>query len=104
MDLGTEDARELLAFYLDAGADALLGEEPVDRMAEEAPPPPVALPSPNRRDAAAESLAREPFARKTLTPPEKTPRARPAAPASPEAAAMAAREAARSAATLEDLR
>ena len=31
-----KDARELLAFYLDAGADALLGEEPVDRMADEA--------------------------------------------------------------------
>jgi DNA polymerase len=99
MDIGTKDARELVAFYLDAGADALLGEEPVDRMAEESPPPPVALPSPNRRDAAAESLAR-----KTLTPTAKPAPAQPAAPASPEAAAMAAREAARSAATLEDLR
>jgi DNA polymerase len=99
MDLGTKDARELIAFYLDAGADAVLGEEPVDRMAEESPPPPVALPSPSRRDAAAESLAR-----KTLTRPAKTAPAQPAAPASPEAAAMAAREAAKSAATLEDLR
>ena len=34
----TSGAREVLAFYLDAGADALIGEEPVDRMAEEAPP------------------------------------------------------------------
>jgi DNA polymerase len=102
MDLGTKDARELIAFYLDAGADAVLGEEPVDRMAEESPPPPVALPSPSRRDAAAESLAREPFARKTLAP--KAAPAQPAPPASPEAAAMAAREAAKSAATLEDLR
>ena len=28
-------ARELLAFYLDAGVDALVGEAPVDRMADE---------------------------------------------------------------------
>ena len=27
--------RELIAFYLDAGVDALLGEEPVDRFADE---------------------------------------------------------------------
>jgi hypothetical protein len=35
----TKAARELLAFYLEAGADALLGEEPVDRFTggEEAP-------------------------------------------------------------------
>ncbi len=100
MDLGTKDARELLAFYLDAGADALLGEEPVDRMAEEIPPPPVALASPNRRDAAV-----EPFAGKTAPAQPASP-ASPAAAAilSPEAATMAAREAAKSAATLEDLR
>jgi DNA polymerase len=106
MDLGTKDARELIAFYLDAGADALLGEEPVDRMAEESPPPPVALPSPNRRDTAAEPLAREPFARKALMPAAKAAPASPQAATilSPEAATMAAREAARSAATLDDLR
>jgi hypothetical protein len=28
----TRAARELLAFYAEAGADALLGEEPVDRL------------------------------------------------------------------------
>ena len=28
-------ARELIAFYLDAGADALVGEEPVNRMADD---------------------------------------------------------------------
>jgi uracil-DNA glycosylase len=112
MDLRTKDARELIAFYLDAGADALLGEEPVDRMAEESPPPPVALASPNRRDAAAEPLAREPLARKATMPPATPASAQPAPSASPEAAAilspeaatMAAREAARSAATLDDLR
>src|SRR5271170_4864654 len=40
MNLGRKQARELIAFYRDAGADALLGEAPVDRMADEAPPPP----------------------------------------------------------------
>ena len=35
----SKEARELLAFYLDAGADALIGETPVDRMAEEIAPP-----------------------------------------------------------------
>ena len=38
-----KDTRDLLAFYVDAGADALLGEEPVDRMADEVPAsPPLA--------------------------------------------------------------
>ncbi len=50
-----KEARELIAFYLDAGADALLGEEPVDRMADEIrrrrsrlPP---RSPAPAKRDA-----------------------------------------------------
>ena len=38
MNIRRQDARELIAFYLDAGADALIGEEPVDRMAEMPPP------------------------------------------------------------------
>ena len=41
MNTGRQDSRELLAFYLDAGADALLGEEPVDRMADEIAPAPA---------------------------------------------------------------
>ena len=97
MNSGTREARELLAFYVDAGADALLGEAAVDRMADEAPPAPIATPSPLRRDAIA-----EPFARKLAAPAR--PVAQPTAPAAPEAAAMAAREAAKSARTLDDLR
>jgi uracil-DNA glycosylase family 4 len=89
----TKDARELIAFYLDSGADALIGEEPVDRMAEE-PPPPVAAPGPATRKIA-EAPAK-------WTEPRVPYQA--AAPASPEAAVMAAREAARSAGTLEELR
>jgi uracil-DNA glycosylase len=98
MTTGHKDARELLAFYLDAGADALLGEEPVDRMADEAPPPPPVNVSSNGG------------ARHVPTP-DRVPRSSPppagegkAAPVSPDAAAMAAREAAKTAASLDDLR
>jgi DNA polymerase len=79
--------RELLDFYLEAGVDALVGEEPVDRFAPE--PAPVA--------------ARAPLAR----PPDteiKGQMAQPAAPQAPDEAAMAARAAAKSAKTLDELR
>ena len=33
MNPAGRDARELIAFYRDAGVDALLGEEPIDRFA-----------------------------------------------------------------------
>jgi uracil-DNA glycosylase len=93
----TKDARELIAFYLDSGADALIGEEPVDRMAEERPRPAATpappAPPPNRKMA-------EPTGKKT----EPRVLYQTAVPASPEAAAMAAREAARSAGTLDELR
>jgi uracil-DNA glycosylase len=95
MDSGRTEARDLLAFYLDAGADALIGEEPVDRMAEERPPP-AATPVP----AAPPRKTAEPSGKKA----EPRVLYQTAAPASPEAAAMAAREAARSAKTLDDLR
>jgi hypothetical protein len=32
-----KDARELISFYLDAGVNALIGEQAVDRFADEAP-------------------------------------------------------------------
>jgi uracil-DNA glycosylase family 4 len=85
------EARGLLAFYIEAGADALIGEEPVDRMADEAPPPPLVAvrPAPPPVQTRNEP-SREPFQTK--------------APASPDAAVMAAREAAKTAATLDDLR
>jgi DNA polymerase len=79
----------LLDFYRDAGVDALLGEQPVDRFAAADAPParaprPVALPP----DLETKGRAAPPLA----------------APPSADAAAMAAREAAKSAATLEELR
>jgi uracil-DNA glycosylase family 4 len=90
MNTGHKEARELIAFYLDAGADAVLGEEPVDRMADEVPAPPVAA-----RQPPSQVLYQKPVA--------KTP-APAAAPASPEVAVMAARQAAKNAATLDELR
>jgi DNA polymerase len=97
---GSKVARELIAFYLDAGVDALLGEEPVNRMADQIAwerPQPAAAP---REEKAARTL------RTALPPTAKSDAARPApaaAPVSPEAAVMAAREAARNATTLEEL-
>jgi uracil-DNA glycosylase family 4 len=83
-------ARELLAFYAEAGVDASLGEQPLDRLSaaqiEKAP----AAPAPRTVEAP------------HVAPP---PRAAPdGAPAAPEVAVMAAREAARSAASLHELR
>src|SRR5262245_1478240 len=92
-------ADELLAFYVDSGVDAALGEAPVDRFADrgrnaatssdgsvsgiEAPRPTPRLPP-----------------KGMPVPPERTA----AAPAVPEVAVMAARDAAKRAATLEELR
>ena len=94
---GPKAARELIAFYLDAGVDALLGEEPVNRMADDL--------APQRLGAAASPVAEDTTAKRV-----RSEHARPqrpvsvAAPASPDAAVMAAREAARNATTLEELR
>ena len=82
------NARDLLEFYLAAGVDALVGEEPVDRFAIVEAPPVAPRQS-------SEQPARAPVAA-----------ARPAAPAvvAPDEAAMAARAAAKGAASLDDLR
>ena len=93
-------ARDLLAFYLEAGVDALLSETPVDRFADhEAPraatPPAEATPAPRPRVAtSAPSLRDEPPARAAPL----------AAPQSPEAAVTDARAQARTAASLDELR
>jgi uracil-DNA glycosylase len=97
MHSAARSALELIAFYRDAGVDALIGEEPVDRFADqvsqtaraplERPPPP----SPARK-ATGISINNWAEANIGATPP------------SPETAVMAAREAAKSAASLEALR
>jgi len=89
-------ARELIAFYLDAGVDALLGEEPVNRMADDVAAAP--------EDKTARRISREsplPIAGSQAAPQRP---ASAAAPVSPDAAVMAAREAAKNATTLDELR
>ncbi len=109
----SKEARELLAFYLDAGADALIGETPVDRMAEEIAPPPRVRPDSESVPAAVGGTDKRFLQNSTAdrlrrsgAPPAGEGKARTPAitPASPEAAVMAAREAARTAQTLDDLR
>jgi DNA polymerase len=101
MNFGTKEARELIAFYLDAGADALLGEDPVDRMADEmSAPPPAGLAAAPR----SQSVSPPPRLHRPDPPASAEARPQTSAPATPEAAAMAAREAAKGAQTLEELR
>jgi len=94
----TKAARDLLAFYLEAGADALLGEEPVDRFAGDQPAATIAAPS------------AEPAARPSITPKPRISAERPAAPPpqaappSPDVAIMDARTQARAATSLDELR
>lgn len=93
-------ARELLAFYGAAGVDALLGEEPVDRMADDlvpAAPPQSEAP----RRAAAPTTRSE---ARPASPAAQASPPRPAAPPAAEAAVMAAREAAAAAQSLDQLR
>src|SRR5262245_48802652 len=85
--------RQLLAFYLEAGVDCALADEPVDRLAE-----PEAVPAAIVQREVAPS-----------PPVREIPAAMPAVPRSeiapaPEAAIASAREAARTAPTLEALR
>ncbi len=90
----SKTARELLAFYAEAGVDTAIGEEAKDWLSGDEPA----------------SLAPSVAARSDPPRPADTrisaPPARPAAPPppTPDAAVMAAREAARSAASLDELR
>lgn len=79
---------QLLAFYLEAGVDCALSEEPVNRLSD-----PDVVPAP-RETAPAQAVR---------TAPVAIPAAREPAPA-PEAAIASAREAARTAPSLEALR
>jgi uracil-DNA glycosylase len=116
MSLDNRTAREILAFYLAAGADALVGEEPVDRMADDLPPEAVGVrgdASPDTRLLRAGTGA-EPRTQPRSRVPSRPQRARPASPSTPnptpaappppELAIMAAREAASGAGTLDELR
>lgn len=95
MDVIPEPApnlRQLLAFYLEAGVDCALAEEPVDRLSDvDAPVAPAPV-----REVVAPRQAREVPAAVTSVPRSEI--------APPEAAIALAREAARTAPTLEALR
>ena len=84
--------KQLLAFYLEAGVDCALADEPVNRLAE-----PDQVPAAPPREMAPPRLLREAPA---ATPP--VPRSETAV--APEVAIASAREAARTAPTLEALR
>src|SRR5215203_5524619 len=81
-------ARELLAFYAEAGVDAVIGEQPNDFLSAPAPSPATERPM-----AAVGQLAGS-----------RSPQSADARPPTPDAAVMAAREAARTASSLEELR
>jgi DNA polymerase len=96
-------ARELLAFYLEAGVDAVLGETAVDRFADAAeilPQPPVGTP-PAETSGAGEP---QPRSRPALDRRQPAPPAAAPTPLPPDAAVMAAREEAKNAQTLDELR
>jgi uracil-DNA glycosylase len=96
-------ARELLAFYREAGVDALIGEAPVDRLAADpvrgAPAPEVPKVTAPVRPTPAAAPVRTVLARDLDANGRAT-----IAPPSPDAAVMAAREAARTAGSLDELR
>jgi uracil-DNA glycosylase len=97
-------ARELLAFYLDAGVDEIVGERPVDRMADEpaAPPAPAEKPAASPRETSRVFYQDGPARSGGAAAGQHEMRA-PAAPPPPEVAVMAAREAAASAKSLDEL-
>ena len=118
-------ARALLDFYLEAGADALIGEEPVDRFAsEQAAPATSSFTSPlvgevgsrsdpgggyTKRIEAKQSHPSQTLphiARQTASVRSPMGGGNPerAAPAAPDEAIISAREAAKSAGTLDELR
>jgi DNA polymerase len=94
-------ARELLAFYREAGVDALLDETPLDRFAANGA---TAGPAPRADSARPTPEGRASATGRALSAREREVVSRPAVALAPEAAVMAAREAAKSAATLEELR
>jgi uracil-DNA glycosylase len=119
MDLESKNARELLAFYRDAGVDTVFGEEPIDHFADEPEPKRVkSAASPHGEGAGARRREGDEFdaapAEKASPSPSLSFReggngdvraaSYAATPPAPEAAVMAARTAARSAENLDALR
>jgi DNA polymerase len=85
--------QQLLAFYLEAGVDCALTDEPLNRLAD-----------PDIAPAPAKAEPREAVAPRAFMPPPAVAASRADAVLAPEAAIISAREAARTAPTLEALR
>jgi uracil-DNA glycosylase family 4 len=98
-------ARELLAFYLEAGVDALVGEEPLDRFGDQEASSetggrtPTQNPQPPLPGLSGRSMA----LRRGLDE-RRAPAPASSSLPSPDAAVMAAREAAKCASSLDELR
>jgi uracil-DNA glycosylase len=86
---------QLLAFYLEAGVDCALAEEPVNRLAD-----PDRVPPAREVSVARETMPAQPV----REVPAPLPAVRGEPPPAPDAAIASAREAARTAPTLEALR
>jgi DNA polymerase len=114
MNLTRQVARELIAFYLDAGVDCAVAERPRDRFADEPRIPPAESAEPDGESARATTRSNPARvdspadrARRGVSPLSAegpTTTTAPPPPAAPEAAIMAARESAGSAKDLEELR
>jgi uracil-DNA glycosylase len=114
MNSAARDVRELIAFYLDAGVNSVVGEEAVNYFADR--PEPVGAPFAARPGAGGGELPLPALGNSPVSPTARRqeagrgitdiPRINPAAApmVSPEVAVMAAREAARNAQTLDELR
>jgi uracil-DNA glycosylase len=117
MNAAPSDLQAILAFYVESGVDAVLQEEPADRLTGDDLPAAVAVTVTEAAERAPE--LRSPVARVTpmSAPAMGAPAAAPAPPrrmtalpqspadtAAPADAVMAARELARNAASLEELR
>ena len=113
MNLTRQVARELIAFYLDAGVDCAVAERPRDRFADEPRIPPAesaeqdgesARATPRSNPARVDSPADRARRGVSISAEGPTTTTAPPPPAAPEAAIMAARESAGSAKDLEELR
>src|SRR5262245_18984615 len=94
-------ARELLAFFSEAGVDSVVGETPNDFLTKTKSPTPESMGSIAQRSSGGQQDGPSDRARRSDPP---LLREGITAPLAPDAAVMAAREAARSAASLDELR
>ena len=111
MTPAARDVRDLIAFYLDAGVDGALGEEPVNHFADRPEPAariretPAAAARLGETERTFYQTPAPPAAHRPRIGTADIPRSGASVPVvSPEAAVMAAREAARTAQTLDELR